>query len=249
VSRDTPTVAGAPRHGKDELGAMILKENLTSLGRLASGVAHEFGNPLTTISSVAQLLRRRRKDDEFVCEQAAVIQAHVARLSRISRLMVDLAFPRRPKISEFDVHATLTDTLQVARLDRRMKKVEVDLDVEEGPLVVRADEGAVNLILLNLLFNAADAMDGEGRITITTTLTDLGVELRISDTGPGIPEEIRSRVFAPFFTTKEAGSGTGLGLSISCRLARACGGELNLGRADGVGANFLLLLSLPEEEA
>jgi signal transduction histidine kinase len=228
---------------------MILKENLTSLGRLASGVAHEFGNPLTTISSIAQLLRRRRKDDEFVTEQAGIIEAHVKRLSRVARQLVDLAFPKRPEITVFDVNRALDDTLLVARLDPRLKDVDLELDRAEGELRVTADEGGTHLVLLNLLFNAADAMEGSGALRISTRLSDLGVEVRVADTGPGIPEEIRSRVFAPFFTTKEAGAGTGLGLSISCRLARAMGGELNLVRSGPAGSCFLLLLNHAEEAA
>jgi signal transduction histidine kinase len=224
---------------------MLLRENLTSLGRLASGLAHEFGNPLTTISSTAQLLKRR-SDDEFVREKAEVIDGHVKRLSRLSRRLVDMAFPTRPKISVFDPHETIRDTLQVARLDRRLGKMEIEIAAEDPDLRVRADEGAFHIILLNLLFNASDAMGGDGRIVLTTRRSDLGAEIRVVDEGPGIPEEIRSRIFAPFFTTKETGEGTGIGLPISCRLARAAGGELNLERTGNGGTTFLLVLDTPE---
>ncbi len=245
----SPRASRAPETRKEDaaLGELILKENLTSLGRLASGLAHEFGNPLTTISSVAQLLRRRRRDDDFVREQAEVIEAHVKRLSRLNRQLVDLAFPRRPKMEVFDVHEALEDTVRLAWLDRRLRDVEIERDLAGGPLRVRADAGAFHLILLNLLFNAADAMEGKGKVTLETRIGDLGAEIRVRDTGPGVPEEIRSRIFAPFFTTKEPGAGTGIGLTVSCRLARAIGGELNLERSGERGSSFLLLLSLAEE--
>ncbi|MEW6744316.1 MAG: HAMP domain-containing sensor histidine kinase [Planctomycetota bacterium] len=237
-----------PRAG-DDFEAMLLQENLTSLGRLAGGVAHELGNPLNTISSIAQLLRRRRKDDAFVREQAATIEAHVARLSRLSRILVDLAFPKKPKMAVFDVRKTLEETLRVARLDQRLKNAEARVDTPSELLRVEADEGAVHLILLNLLFNAADAVaDKEGHITIAARRGDLGVEVRVIDNGPGIPKENRSRIFAPFFTTKEPGKGTGVGLTISCRLARAVGGELNLESSGPEGSCFLLCLSTPESD-
>ncbi|MEN8150351.1 MAG: HAMP domain-containing sensor histidine kinase [Planctomycetota bacterium] len=244
--RPAPPPPAAEPDLHPRLGEMILKENLTLLGRLASGVAHEFGNPLTTISSTAQLLRRRRAEDEFVTEKVRVIEAHVQRLSRLSRQLVDMAFPRRPEVTVFDPHPAIRDTLQVARLDRRLRNMEIDVATAEPDLRVRSDEGALHMILANLLFNAADAMGGEGTITVTTGRSELGAEIRVVDRGPGIPEEIRSRIFAPFFTTKEAGEGTGIGLPVSCRLARAVGGELNLERSDAGGSTFLLLLDTPE---
>jgi len=228
-------------------GALMIQENLASLGRLASGVAHEFGNPLTTISSISQLLARRRKDDDFVRQQAETIGEHVHRLSRLSRLLVDLAFPGRPEISTFDLGDVLADTVRTARLDSRVRGIEIDVEVPPEGIRVRADRGAVHLIVLNLLFNAADAMEEDGRVTLSVDDGDLGTEVRVTDVGPGIPEEIRSRVFSPFFTTKEPGRGTGLGLSISCRLARATGGELYLERTSEDGTCFLLILGPPED--
>jgi two-component system NtrC family sensor kinase len=242
-----PPSEPAASPSRPEGGSLVLQENLASLGRLASGVAHEFGNPLTTISSIAQLLARRRKGDDFVRQQAESIRAHVQRLSRLSRLLVDLAFPGRPEITAFDLGTVLSDTTRMARLDSRVRGVEIDLELPPDGIRVRADRGAVHLIVLNLLFNAADAMDGEGRLTISVDDGELGTEIRVTDEGPGIPEEIRSQVFSPFFTTKEPGRGTGLGLSISCRLARATGGELYLERSGEDGTCFLLILGPPED--
>jgi len=228
-------------------GSLILQENLVSLGRIASGVAHEFGNPLTTISSIAELLARRRKDDEFVRQHAESIGGHVRRLSRLSRLLVDLAFPGRPEITTFDLGSVLADTVRMARLDSRVRDVEIEIELPPAGIRVRADRGAVHLIVLNLLFNAADAMGEGGRVTISVDDGDLGTEVRVTDIGPGIPQKIRSQVFSPFFTTKEPGRGTGLGLSISCRLARATGGELYLEKSDEDGTCFLLILGPPED--
>jgi signal transduction histidine kinase len=247
VFRFRPPEPGPAPEPARRVGPPIVQENLASLGRLASGVAHEFGNPLTTISSIAQLIARRRKDDEFVRKHAESITEHVRRLSRLSRLLVDLAFPGRPEISTFDLGDALGDTVRMASLDQRVREIEIDLDVPEAGLKIRSDRGAIHLIVLNLLLNAADALEGAGRVTISARLGELGTEIRVTDDGPGIPQEIRSQIFSPFFSTKEPGRGTGLGLSISCRLARAAGGELNIESSDEEGTCFLLALGEPEE--
>jgi signal transduction histidine kinase len=249
-----PAGLAAPEPGPDPAtapsrrgGPPIVQENLASLGRLASGVAHEFGNPLTTISSIAQLMARRCRDDEFVRKHSESIIEHVNRLSRLSRLMVDLAFPGRPEISTFDLGDALADTIRMARLDQRVGEVDIDLDLPPEGLRIRSDRGAVHLILLNLLLNAADALEGSGRVTVSARVGDLGTEIRVADDGPGIPRPIQGQVFSPFFSTKEPGRGTGLGLSISCRLARAAGGELNIESSGEEGTCFLLALGEPEE--
>lgn len=216
---------------------LLRQENLASLGRLAAGVAHELGNPLTGISSIVQLVKHRKKKDPFVVEQLELVQGEIERLSRLSRQMVDLARPDIPTPSTFDIRATVVKAYQIARLDRKLKKRHIELPQAGAPLLVQANEDAVVQIVINLLFNAADFTPENGKIRVSLREgSDNTVELRVQDNGPGIPEEFQHHIFDPFFSRKQAG--TGLGLSVSYNLARSFKGNLILEASDSQGTTF-----------
>lgn len=220
---------------------LLLRENLASLGRLAAGVAHELGNPLTGISSIVQLVKRRKKDDAFVVEQLNLVQDEIDRLARLSRQMVDLARPENTSTAAFNIKSSLKKAYQIARLDRKLKKRIIKLPSNDDPIIVRANEDAVIQIIMNLLFNAADFTAENGLITFDLKVNEEGmVELRVTDDGVGIPKEHQPRIFDPFFTGKKMGDGTGLGLSVSHSLARSFQGELILESSNADGTVFLL---------
>ena len=222
---------------------LLFRENLASLGRLAAGIAHEMGNPLTGISSIVQLLKRRNKNEPFLVEQLDLIHEEINRLARLSRQLVDLARPEDTKRSVFNVKLSIGKAYQIARLDRRLKNRVIKLPDNDEPIMVEANEDAIIQIIMNLLFNAADATAENGVITIEVKGdADNMVEVRVIDQGRGIPEEQRHRIFDPFFSSKAIGAGTGLGLSISYSLARSFSGNLLLESSNAKGSTFLLTI-------
>jgi signal transduction histidine kinase len=227
---------------------LLLRENLASLGRLAAGIAHELGNPLTGISSIVQLVKRRKQDDPFVVEQLNLVREEIDRLARLSRQMVDLARPDNVETSVFELFPCLERAHQIAHLDRRLKKRGVKMPATDGPLLVAANEDAVIQIVMNLLFNAADATGDDGVIEVSISTDDeKTAEVRVRDNGTGIPEEVQNHIFDPFFTDKETGSGTGLGLSVSHSLAHSFHGDLILESSDEGGSVFLLKVPLKQK--
>ena len=224
---------------------LSLRENLAALGRLAAGVAHELGNPLTGISSIVQLVKRRKKEDPFVVEQLDLVQAEIERLARLSRQMVDLARPASANRNVFDISVSIQRAHQIAHLDRKLKKRVVKLPPVDQMILVQANEDAIIQILMNLFFNAADATDDNGIITVDLKNGTNGfAELRVTDNGSGIPEEMLHHIFNPFFTAKREGEGVGLGLSVSHSLARSFRGELILESSNANGTTFLLKVPL-----
>ncbi|MFH1733196.1 MAG: ATP-binding protein [bacterium] len=225
-----------------------LRENLAALGRLAAGVAHELGNPLTGISSIVQLVKKRKKDDAFVVEQLDLVQTEIQRLARLARQMVDLARPESDSQSIFDVNVSIQKAFQIARLDRKLKERVITLPPKDKFILVQANEDAIIQIVMNLLFNAADVTQDKGNISIDLQRTaNDTVELRVVDDGSGIPDELQKKIFDPFFTAKQQGEGVGLGLSVSHSLARSFQGDLRLESSTPSGSIFLLQIPVAKE--
>jgi len=227
---------------------LLFRENLASLGRLAAGIAHELGNPLTGISSIVQLIKRRKKDDTFIVEQLDLVHQEIDRLARLSRQLVDLARPENPSRSIFNLQTSIEKAFQIARLDRRLKKRSVKIDFGDKPILVEANEDAVIQIVMNLLFNAADATEDKGAIELSTFLKDDFIELEIKDNGAGIPEDSQRKIFDPFFSSKSVGKGAGLGLSVSHSLARSFNGDLFLKSSSPLGSVFVLSIPRAKEK-
>ena len=222
---------------------LLLRENLASLGRMAAGIAHELGNPLTGISSLVQLVKRRRGDDSFIVEQLNLVHDEINRLTRLTHQMVDLARPEDTGKKNFDIIPSLNKAFQIARLDPKLRKRIVKMPGDAPPVLVEANEDAVIQIVMNLLFNAADFADDNGLITVNLKRgPNAMVEIRVTDNGSGIPEADQPHIFDPFFSGKRSGEGAGLGLSVSHSLARSFHGSLELERSDSGGTTFLLKL-------
>ncbi len=198
---------------------------LTSIGEMAAVVAHEVRNPLAGIRGGVQLLSTLFPDE---AEGRELIDSIVARIDSLNAVLSDLltfARVRELKPADLDVRAFLQDLSASLKLDPAMRGVEILMvDVPDDTIAVDVDQ--LRLVLMNLLLNAAQAMNNTGRIVVTARLTRGAFELAIADAGPGIPPEVRDRVFEPFFTTKHRG--TGLGLPTARRLVEAHGGELSI---------------------
>jgi PAS domain S-box-containing protein len=212
---------------------------LAQVGQMAAVVAHEVRNPLAGIKGAVQILmsRRDRADADL-----PVMRDIVARIDSLGDLINDLmvyARPRPPRLTPMDLRGVVNEAIAAARRDPACAQVEIT--VAGDSLQMIADEELIRAAVLNLLLNGAQAMAGQGRMSVTLARRDTSAVLEIRDDGPGVPPEIRDRVFEPFFTTKARGGG--LGLPIARRTAELHGGSLSL--ACPTAGGTIVTIALP----
>jgi PAS domain S-box-containing protein len=231
---------------------VVHSEKLAALGRLAAGVAHEIGNPLTSISTFAQLLREMATD-EFAQSSLDIINNHIRRITEIVRQMSTFARPDSTNLKRHQINDTLRSSLDLMRLDKRMKStIEIVEDLAPGIPETVIDEGQIAQVFINIILNALDAMPDGGRLSVSSRRQtgDDGretIEVSFTDTGTGIPPEARERIFDPFYTTKEAGKGTGLGLSVSYNIVKRFKGDIAVRSEVGKGTTFTVILPVQTE--
>jgi two-component system NtrC family sensor kinase len=224
---------------------VLLSEKLAAVGQLAAGVMHEINNPLATISACATAVEGRLADanvsDKAVHDYLALIGREVERCTSIVDGLLDFSRPRAQVKAPVALNAIIEETVTLLTPQRRFRHVEVlrELDVAVPPVLANREQ--VIQVLVSLLMNAADAMDGRGRVTVTTASgPDHAATLTVEDSGPGIAPAVRARLFEPFFTTKPPGRGIGLGLSICYGIMREHGGSIDVESEPGRGARFRL---------
>nr|MDA8422113.1 ATP-binding protein [Nitrospiraceae bacterium] len=233
---------------------VLHSEKLAALGRLAAGVAHEIGNPLTSISTFAQLLREMAQD-EFTQNSLDVINNHIQRISDIVRRMATFARADSLNIKETRLNDVLNSTLDLMRLDKRMKSsIEITVSLDPGLPEILIDEGQMSQVFINVILNAFDAMPNGGTLRVGTRQgrDDHGHEailISFADSGMGISQSELRKIFDPFFTTKEAGKGTGLGLSLSYDIVRRFKGDIHVESEVGKGATFTIILPVEKVKA
>jgi len=225
---------------------LIRSERLASVGRLAAGLAHEVGNPIAALLGLEDLLLEGGLD---AAEQHDFLQRMRKETERINRILRDLLQFARPgeqqvlEAARGDVASAVTDTAALIAPQKGMRDVSLELSVPEGlPSVALSDEQLMQLVL-NLVLNAVDALEGGGRVRVSAHESAAGgVQLVVEDNGPGVAAAVRERLFEPFVTTKEVGKGTGLGLAVCRGLVEAVGGSIALDAAFTGGARFVVEL-------
>ena len=226
----------------EQLRARIVeREKVFSLGQLASGIAHEVGNPLSSISSVLQVLQRGGVDEK-TAKQFTVIESHIERIHATVRQLAKLARRDDARWALVDVGRALEEAVQLASFDERSKGVEMVYEPSADLPCLRAIPGELDQVLLNLLLNALDAMPGGGTLTVRARRAGKSLLLKIRDTGVGIPPDVGQRVFQPYFTTKDPGRGTGMGLAVSYAIIRRLGGTIEYDSTVGKGTVFTVIL-------
>jgi PAS domain S-box-containing protein len=217
----------------------VRAEQMSLLAQVATGVAHEIRNPLTSVKMICQTLREELNDDSAGARDCDVMVEEILRMEQSLNVFLDYARPPRARFGTIAV-AELFERASTL-LERRSQKQQVTLEIEppEKSLCVSGDGGQLQQLLLNLGLNSLAVMPDGGRLEFSARQNDDDVEITVSDTGPGVPDELRERIFEPFFTTRE--TGVGLGLVICQRIANEHHGTLELQpRADG--ASFVLRL-------
>jgi signal transduction histidine kinase len=221
---------------------MMHSEKLSALARISAGLAHEIGNPLTSISSYVQLLREMDLGD-FANESLETISKHISRIAEIVRNISSFSKPTKGVAGPVNIKEVLDSTISLLRFDKRMKNIDVIVEFGELPDVY-ADANQLAQVFTNLIFNAADAMPDGGTLRITAREVERSVEIAFTDTGTGIPEEHLHKIFDPFFTTKD--KGTGLGLSVSFSIVKSFGGDILVESEMGKGSTFRVRLPVYE---
>ncbi len=227
-------------------------ERLASLGQMIAGVSHEIRNPLGIIRSTAELLHSRI-DNERQRRFSAIIIEESTRLNAILTEFLDFARPKTLRVEECCIEDIVERNLQVITPSCTQAGIKVERDYKSGEYTLLADPDLLYRALVNLFSNALQAMPEGGSLKIATSVVNgrkVGpgwVEMRIQDTGPGIPEDLRTKIFNPFFTTRE--KGTGLGLAIVRSVIESHEGEIEVESGEGKGTVIIIRLPLSQAGA
>lgn len=224
------------------LDQTIHSEKLAEVGRLSAGIAHEVNNPLAVISYAAQLILREENLSAFQQELAERIESEVDRLKTLTGSLLSFSRSRGMVRQETELNEVVRDVLRLVRYEFNRRSIQLQERYDPLP-DIQADPNKLKQVFINLLMNASQAMGSGGEIRVGTTLVSgEEVEVFISDTGPGIPEDVKAHIFDPFFSTKKEGEGTGLGLYICRNIITEHGGRILLDSEPGCGATFRVVL-------
>jgi signal transduction histidine kinase len=223
-------------------------ENLASLTTLAAGVAHEIKNPHGSISIHLQLMRKAlaKNQDTSLNRYLSVLNEEVERLNHT---VVDFLFAVRPvslELREGSVNRLVAELIDFVRPELEQSKIRCVLNLDDAVPPFLMDERYMKQALLNLIKNAQAAMEGGGSLTVKSELAENEIRLSIRDTGVGISGKNLSKIFDPYFTTKE--TGTGLGLTLAFKIVREHRGEINVQSREGEGSCFTISLPLTQKE-
>jgi len=263
LGRLVPAVAREAAAGRERRERRALEVQLRharrmeAVGRLASGIAHDFSNLLTAVTGYTELLLDRLDPHDSLREVAEDIRSAAMRASALTRQLLTFSRRQEPRPAVLDLNVLVTD---MERLLRRVigEHITLMVTLTPGELRVSGDRGQIEQVVMNLVVNARDAMPHGGDLRLTTGHVDIGaaaegttpgalapgpyVSLEVQDTGQGIDAETQERLFEPFFTTKEASKGTGLGLSTVQAIVRANGGAVTVHSRLSEGSTFRILL-------
>ena len=246
--RDLTAARAAQAEIERQRDALHQSEKLAALGSLLAGVAHELNNPLSILIGNALMLQSEAEGvSQPVAERAQRIQAAAERCGRIVRSFLAMARQRKTQPRSVEVEVLIGNALGLLAYGLRAAGIEIEQAIAPGLPSVFCDPDQVTQVLTNLLVNAQQALEGEPqprRVRLGAVADGNAIVIEVADNGPGIPPNLRSRVFDPFFTTP-MGVGTGIGLAVSRGIVEAHGGSLTLAPSDR-GATFLLRLPLRE---
>jgi len=223
---------------------LIQSEKLASLGKLAAGIAHEINNPLGGILIYSHLLLEdtSRKSPHY--ENLKKIVKETSRCKDIVKGLLEFARPKEPEVSQIDLNDVVDRSLAIVEKQALFQNIKIIKAYMPGLPKIVADGSQLQQVFMNIIINAAEAMDGKGVLSLSTSLDTDGacIEAKISDTGHGINEEDKKRLFEPFFSTKEVGKGTGLGLAISYSIIQIHQGTIDVKSEEGKGSTFTVRL-------
>ncbi|MFQ5735983.1 MAG: ATP-binding protein [Thermodesulfobacteriota bacterium] len=235
---------------KKEIEASILSsEKLAAVGQLAAGIAHEVNNPIGGILNCFYNFRHKKLTEERKAEYLDFMEDGIKRVQNIVRQLLDFSQQHTPELRLTDINNLIEGVVPLFIHSVRGKDVRLVRNLGQGLPPILVDKHQIEQILVNLILNAIQAVDGEGVIEVATRFENEWFCIIVSDTGCGIPAENIPRIFDPFFTTKGVGKGTGLGLSVSRGIIERHKGRIDVESQVGRGAVFKIRLPIHIEEA
>jgi two-component system NtrC family sensor kinase len=226
--------------------SLIQSEKLASLGKLSAGVAHEINNPLGGILIYSHLLLEDTPKDNPHYSNLKKIIKETSRCKDIVKGLLEFARPKDPEMSHLDINTIVEKSLYIIEGQSMFQNVIIEKHLARDLPRIVGDGAQLQQVFMNIILNAAEAMDNDGTLTLRTGLSGGGrfIDTQFSDTGHGIQEDDIKRLFEPFFTTREVGKGTGLGLAISYSIIRKHQGNIEVSSHEGEGATFTVKLPI-----
>lgn len=217
-------------------------ERLAAVGRMAAGVAHEVRNPLSSIKGLALLLKEKVGDNPNDRKAAGLLVEQVERINRTVSELLSFARPGSLNLRKTSLQALLRDTLRLIQTDAGSENIETELQLDPELMEITADPDRLNQVFINLMLNSVQAMPEGGKLTVSAKNKSMKgtVEIRISDTGCGIPRENMSQLFYPYFTTRQGG--TGIGLALSQKIVNDHKGSIRVDSVEGAGTTVTVVL-------
>ncbi|HCL81880.1 MAG TPA: hypothetical protein DHW81_06575, partial [Nitrospiraceae bacterium] len=223
-------------------------EKLAAIGHLSAGLAHEINNPIGNVVGYAKLLLRDASLNEKQRERLDIISEQAEKAGGIVQGLLNYSRRQESKMERTFINGAVESVVKVVSLQAEKSNIKIGVDLKDVP-AVKADQRQMEQVLFNIILNAVQAIGSDGSVLIRTDETDDGfVEVRIEDTGPGIPEEHIHKIFDPFFTTKPVNKGTGLGLSVCMGIIREHKGFIEVESEYGKGSAFIIKLPVMEDE-
>jgi two-component system NtrC family sensor kinase len=223
---------------------LLRSEKLSSLGKLAAGIAHEINQPLTGVLTFASLLKKKFKNDEQTHKDLEIIVRETKRIRGIVQGVLDFGRETPMSKSTTQIQTILDRTLGILVHQERFFGIEVKKEYDPAVPYLIVDSNLMEQVFMNIILNAVDAMNGSGTLTLRTRHSNSWVEIDIADTGSGMPSSMVDKIFDPFFTTKDSteGMGMGLGLAVSYGIVNNHNGDIQVTTKEGEGTTFTIRL-------
>lgn len=233
---------------KGAQAALVQSEKMAAFGQLGAGIAHEIKNPLAGILGLTQLSLRKAAEDDPVYKNLTIIEKETNRCTTIIQNLLKFARQEKVAFEPVNINQVAQDAAAIVEHQLEMHKVKLKKNFASSLPMISGNANQIQQVLLNLMINAQQAMEGSpGEVTVTTLSLDSShVQVQISDNGSGIPEDVQAKIFEPFFTTKEVGKGTGLGLSVSYGIIKEHKGEIKVESSPEKGTTFTIEFPLAD---
>ena len=233
---------------KEEIKNQVVQtEKLALIGKFAAGISHDIRNPLAVISQASFNIKREAKKmgNEKILKYTEKIDKNVTRATEIIQKLLNFSKPTYSKLKKLNLREIIDESIELSRLENRNIDIYISNDLDNS-VKIYGDKNSLIQVFVNIIINAMEAMNYEGRIDISMKRENNFAVVSIKDTGKGIPEAIQKQIFEPFFTTKE--TGTGLGLAIAYRIIKDHGGVIEFRTEENKGTEFIIKLPITEEK-